>query len=368
MPPSINSGQAKVVYILPLYDEKTGTHFSYNYELIRQASSQIDLFAVVEKTDGAVKLGAPFMAQKYKNRFLRFFELFSTLWNLRSKGYQNFYVHYSYYGALASWLVVLFKGGRVFYWNRGMPWLFERSFWEERIFGFILRHTILVTGPKLLAEEYVKRYKVKNYKILSNWIDVERFKPRELKEVTKSWFSVKGEGKIVLFAHHLSERKGADLISEIASGFNEKSVQFFVVGNGPYREVLEKKARESGGLIKVFGEIPNQDIATYFQAADVFLMPSREEGSPHVILEALSSGTPVVASDAGGVKEVMPAGLKEFLCKTEDVKCFQDKIKKLLSDPSEYEKIRQEGLEFVKQFDKKRGVEEFISLFLPDAS
>ncbi|MEK9166500.1 MAG: hypothetical protein AAB846_02085, partial [Patescibacteria group bacterium] len=80
--------------------------------------------------------------------------------------------------ALAGWYV----GGRVLYWNRGMPWLFRRGFFEEQMFRFILRRTILVTSPESLAKEYVKRYGVKNYKILSNWIDVDAFSPKDSKE------------------------------------------------------------------------------------------------------------------------------------------------------------------------------------------
>jgi glycosyltransferase involved in cell wall biosynthesis len=355
---SINSPQTKVAYILPLYDENTDTHLNYNYDLIRYASVKLDIFVVVEKAVGNVNLNAPFKVLKNQKGLARFFETYGILKQLRREGYNNFYVHYSLYGALAAWLA----GGKVYYWNRGMPWLFRRGFWAERAFRFALRHSILVTGPESLAKEYAKRYRIKKYAILSNWIDIERFSPREGKEATKSWFAIDPGMKIILFVHHLSERKGADLISKIATGFSgDPNIIFMVIGDGPYMPKLKEEAKNLP--IRIFGPVPNKDIAIYFQAADVFIMPSREEGSPHVILDALASGTPFVASDVGGTRETAPENFREFLCAPEDINCFREKIKKLLSDADLYEKLRAEGLEFARRFDRDTGVEEFVRLF-----
>jgi len=354
---------SKVVYILPQYDEWTDTHFYYNYELINNLAGRLDIFVVIEKAVGEIKLNASHEVQKNQRGFFRFCEIFSILRRLRREGYDNFYVHYSYYGALAAWLVARFYGGKVFYWNRGMPWLFERNLWEERIFGFILRSTILVTSPESLAKEYQKRYGVKEYKLLSNWIDTERFRPREDKMAMKRWFGVEGDTKIILFVHHLSERKGADLVAKIAEKLSDLPVVFFVVGDGPHRGKLEAESVFSAAPIRLLGAVPNRNMVPYFQAADVYLMPSREEGSPHTLLDAMAAGTPFVASDIGGVREIAPPGFRDFLCPPEDVSCFADEIKKLLLDSGLYETLRQEGLEFVKNFDRERGISEFVSLF-----
>ncbi len=349
--PSINSGPMRVVYILPFYDEKTDTHLYYNYELIRDASGRMDIFVVIEKAGGGdISLGkAQFIVQKRKRGLPRFFEILGILRKCKREGYKDVYVHYSYYGALAAY----FSGMKVFYWNRGMPWLFKRSFWEESVFRFILRHTIVVTSPESLAREYQRRYGISEYKILPNWIDAGRFRPQDDKKL---------EPKIILFVHHLSERKGADLIPEIAQDFKEDKVNFWVVGDGPYQEKLKIQSSKFKN-IRLLGAIPNKDMVSYFQKAYLYLMPSREEGSPHALLDAMAAGTPFVASDVGGVRELVPPGFEEFLCPSEDVRCFQEKIKKLLSDRRLYEKFRREGLNFVASFDKARGIREFISFF-----
>ena len=68
--------------------------------------------------------------------------------------------------------------------------------------------------------------------ILSNWIDHERFYPREEKATLKKRLGIDSDTKVIFFIHHLSERKGADLISPIAAGFGDENVLFLVAGKG----------------------------------------------------------------------------------------------------------------------------------------
>jgi len=388
------SEKIKVCYILPFYEEGTDTHLFYNYELIKKvaARKEADLFIIVEKCPklslGQIKesLGIKSCyAQKFKFPPLRFIELVLKCFKLRSRGYTNFYVHYSYYGAIAGWLVSNFpifsrltlsagaptriqkseslSRAHIFYWNRGMPWLFKRGWFEEKVFRFILRHTILVTGPESLAKEYQKRYAIRKYRVLSNWVDAKRFVPTSPQRQVKLPKAEKSGKRIVLFVHHLSKRKGTDLIPEIAKGFGD-DVLFLMIGEGPEFKNLKFKI-ENFGLknIKLLGQVPNKDIAEYFRSSSIFLMPSREEGSPHVILEAMASGVPFVASDIGGVREIVPKELERFLCPSEDVKCFQDKMKTLLANSGLYENTRAQCLNYAQKFDISRGVNEFIDLF-----
>ena len=355
------SGQTKIAYVLPEYNERTDTHLYYNYELIKDASYKLDIFVVAEKADGVFNLGTPYRAQKHQKGFRRFFEIFWILFSLRGKGYNNFYVHYSYYGALAAWLTSKIRGGRVFYWNCGMPWLFKRPSFEESVFRFILKHTTVVTGTESLAKEYQKRYRVRDYRILSNWVDADRLRPRESKEATKSWFGLKAENKIVLFVHHLSERKGADLIPKIAEAF--PGVYFLVAGEGPSKKSLIDEASKSNAIIRILGGVANSDIAPYLQAADVFIMPSREEGLPHVILDTMAAGTPFVAADVGGTKDLVPRGYENFLCESGNVDCFQNKIKKLLEDKEIYNSFREACFKKALEFGREKATRDFIALF-----
>ena len=356
--------KSKVCYILPVYEEGTDTHFFYNYELLRAVAGKLDVFVIIEKSKEKnkknTKLGTDkIYIQKFENPILRFLEILFVVKLTRLRGYKNFYSHYSYYGALASWFVSKIFGGTVFYWNRGMPWLFKRSFFEEKIFRFVLTHTILVTSPESLAEEYKKIYGVKKHRIFSSWIDIERYKPSVSKEEAKKSLGLDIAKKYVLFVHHLSERKGADFIAPVAEKFSE-DVVFLVVGDGPY--LTEFKNQKFKNLT-ILGKIPQREVVQYFHAADVFFMPSREEGSPHVILEAMAAGTPFVASRVGGIEELTSPAQKEFLCESGNVDCFAEKVKTLLTDAKKYSDMRNSIMFYVHRFSKDRGVEEFINVF-----
>ena len=56
------SGQTKIAYVLPEYNERTDTHLYYNYELIKDASYKLDIFVVAEKAEGVFNLGTPYRA------------------------------------------------------------------------------------------------------------------------------------------------------------------------------------------------------------------------------------------------------------------------------------------------------------------
>ena len=110
---------------------------------------------------------------------------------------------------------------------------------------------------------------------------------------------------------------------------------FVVVGDGPERKNLEFRIQNLGlpRYVQVVGPVPQRDIVPYFRAADIFLLPSEEEGFPHVLLEAMAAGLPYVASDVGGVSEITPPVLQPFLVPPAEVVRFAAKVVSLLAMP-----------------------------------
>ncbi len=90
-----------------------------------------------------------------------------------------------------------------------------------------------------------------------------------------------------------------------AQQFGER-VQLILVGDGPLRSELESLAVQLGvaNHCRFVGAIPHEQLATWFQAADVTLLTSRSEGVPNVLIESVACGTPFVATDVGGVREI----------------------------------------------------------------
>lgn len=112
----------------------------------------------------------------------------------------------------------------------------------------------------------------------------------------------------------LVEKKGVDLLVDAVGILSERALdwQAAILGDGPLRQELELKAARSParGRIKWLGFVPHGKVSMFLNDADVLVVPSvpvagETEGIPNVILEAFAAGVPVVASDTGGIREVV---------------------------------------------------------------
>ncbi|MFY9462375.1 MAG: glycosyltransferase family 4 protein [Candidatus Sungiibacteriota bacterium] len=357
-------------YILPSYDTAAGSHFFHLYELLERAARDLDILLIIEKAQ-VPPSGLPLRVycQKFSFLPLRLAELIFIAGLSRLSGTRFFYTHYSFFGALASWLVVRIFGGTAYYWNCGMPWLYQRGFFEETVFRFILRHLILVTGTAGLAAEYLKHYALRadRMRIMPNWITTERFENMAERKIMRQTLGI-ADSRMVLFVHRLSRRKGAHYIPPVARAVTEKlrNVIFLIVGIGPESENLKSEIRNGGleGSVRFAGEIPHRDIPAYFAAADVLFMPSEEEGFPHVLLEAMASGVPYTAGDVGGVRDITPPELQEYIVPSGDVEAYTKNIINLLtmSDDARRRLFEAERI-WVKQYDVSAAEPKFIALF-----
>lgn len=134
--------------------------------------------------------------------------------------------------------------------------------------------------------------------VFSYWIDLKKFRPLS-KEKTKR---ILGWNKnSVLFVGRLIETKGVNIVLQLAKKI--KSLNFYILGNGPLKETVIKEAQSNENL-QFLGRVENTKLNIYYAAADLTLVPSLvDEGFGFVVMESLACGTPVVASERGGLQE-----------------------------------------------------------------
>jgi glycosyltransferase involved in cell wall biosynthesis len=140
---------------------------------------------------------------------------------------------------------------------------------------------------------------------LRNGVDLERFQPlpREQARAELGW---RGDRRIVLSIGHLIERKGHHhLIAALPKLPYDVDVK--IVGSGEWRERLEVQAARIGASqrVELCGAMAHEKLHVACSAADVVALLSSREGWPNVVLESLASGTPVVATRAGGTPEIL---------------------------------------------------------------
>ena len=139
--------------------------------------------------------------------------------------------------------------------------------------------------------------------VLRNGVDTERFAPLDRAAIRRE---LGLDGTVWLCVGHLTELKGQHLAIEALSTLDE-TLTLLIAGDGPEDDNLRRLAGRLGvaDRVRFLGAIDHDDLPRYFNAADALIHPARMEGMPNVVLEAIACGCAVVATDIGGIPEVV---------------------------------------------------------------
>ena len=140
-------------------------------------------------------------------------------------------------------------------------------------------------------------------------------------------------------------------------------VSFVVAGDGGLRESLEARARSLlGDRIRFLGWAT--DLSVLYGALDVVVLTSRNEGTPVALIEAGAAGRPVVATDVGGVAEVVRDGASGFVVRPGDAAAMAARVGGLLDDPEAARAMGLVGREWVRaRFSAERLVDDLTALY-----
>lgn len=152
----------------------------------------------------------------------------------------------------------------------------------------------------------------------------------------KTRLGIAADERIVLTVGRLSREKAQiDLLAaykHLLSNKTDFSTRLVVVGDGPERGRLEA-ATDTFGLrerVTFTGQVT--DVQPFYAAADVFVLPSHSEGSPNVLLEAMAANLPIVATDVGGVAEIVENNASALLVPANDPQAMAEAIERVLGD------------------------------------
>jgi teichuronic acid biosynthesis glycosyltransferase TuaC len=142
--------------------------------------------------------------------------------------------------------------------------------------------------------------------VIRNGIDHSIFYPRDQAEARRR-LGLTSESQIIITVGALVPLKGIDRLIAAMKLLSNENIKLYVIGDGPERAVLESQIAKFELTDRVFlpGSRPQQELAEWYSAADLFCLASSREGCPNVVIEAMACGTPVVAADVGGVHELV---------------------------------------------------------------
>ncbi len=145
-------------------------------------------------------------------------------------------------------------------------------------------------------------------RVIPNGIDPERFQPLDARSA-RNQLGLPEEAVIAVSVGYLIESKGHHLLIAAIARLLERfpKLRLYVIGDGVYRPRLEElvRAKQLQEHVFLIGNRPNKELSLWFNAADLSCLISSREGWPNAVSEALACGTPVLATRAGGIPEII---------------------------------------------------------------
>lgn len=164
----------------------------------------------------------------------------------------------------------------------------------------------------------------------------------------------------------LDQQKGIDMMIEVARKISDKrdDVVFAIGGHGPLSDIVQSWADVTGVSENVKFLGPVNDVASVLSASDLYLLTSRWEALPISIVEAFQTGLPVIATDCGGVKELVSKEVG-ILLQVGDTNAISNAVMDLINDQQKRKKMGESALELSrnKRFSPKAVHESFEALY-----
>lgn len=199
-----------------------------------------------------------------------------------------------------------------------------------------------------MADEYAKLFGLRRgtLKIIYNPV-LNAPSAMALPEISHDWFSVSGV-PVVLGVGHLSKIKGFDVLIRAFSIVKEQaSARLIIVGEGPERETLKLLSRQLGVEEQVYFAGFQENPMSFMKKSDLFVLSSRSEGLPGVLIEAIGSDCPVVSTRCGGgAIEIMEHGRVGPLVEVDDVQGLASAILEQLASPPDLTKLQASARRF----------------------
>ncbi|MEM9161774.1 MAG: glycosyltransferase family 1 protein [Cyanobacteria bacterium P01_F01_bin.4] len=213
--------------------------------------------------------------------------------------------------------------------------MFEGMLWELLKAMHNQARINLCTSTAMQTE--LTDHDIERVEVWQRGVDTELFRPELASQEMRTRLSEgHPEAPLLLYIGRLSAEKEVDRIKPVLEAI--PGARLALVGDGPHREELEKHFE--GTLTHFVGYLGGEELASAYASADAFVFPSRTETLGLVLLEAMATGCPTVAANAGGIPDIVTDGVNGFLFDPLDDEGAIKATKRLLAARAERELLR----------------------------
>lgn len=226
-------------------------------------------------------------------------------------------------------------------------------------------HTACTMVPTRLLKNELQKLGFDRLRVIARGVDTTVFNPsRRSDALRRSWGAEPGT-LVLLSAGRLAPEKNLDAVVNTVAALRaaNRQVRMVFAGDGPYRKELQARCPDAVFL----GMCSHEQLSQIYPSADLFLFPSLTETFGNVTLEALASGTPVLAFDSAAASELVQTGRNGWLVSGEAERDFMDKALEITSDASKLLNMRKQTCESVASMDWQNIVSQVEKVFLESA-
>jgi glycosyltransferase involved in cell wall biosynthesis len=240
-------------------------------------------------------------------------------------------------------------------------------FWKRRFYGqierWLARQSSAIIAVSTDEALHARELGIEATKIhvVHNGIDSVEFPPRE---VVRSRLGLSPHDFVIGFVGRLVSQKGPELLIEALGRLSphHDHAKVVMIGDGPTGPALRRRIGQLGlaPRVHMLGDV----VATFLMPAfDVFCLPSRYEGMPYVLLEALAAGLPIVAARVGGVANCVDEGDNGLIVASDNVSELAAVLDRLASDTPLRERYAEASARKATQFSASRMVDETLAVY-----
>lgn len=353
------------------YPHKIGGREVFLYHLTNElANRKNNVWLLCEKGSGEPNKNIHYIEQKLipipRLRFLSFFlkSILSVKSISNEVGIINAHFH-DINCLLLPILKIIFKipyvitvhGGGLKEWEN--KWLFK--------FAFGNANSIIAVSDAI-KKEYEKRG-CRNVITIPPVLPIEKNIINVEQKMTR--YGINPETKVILFLGRLTPNKNPDLLLEAFRSLGteyitRKKLSLVYVGGGPLKGKLENMIQEYRleKWTKIVGSVPHEQVSGWFEVADLYILPSDYEGFPLSIVEAMSHGVPVIATDTRGINEIITHGENGLLFPIGNIQALKTLLIEMFESDLKRKEIGDHAKKFIEEhYSFGKIVNDYISVY-----
>jgi glycosyltransferase involved in cell wall biosynthesis len=222
----------------------------------------------------------------------------------------------------------------------------------------------MVTVPSETAARILRAQKIPILvHAISNGVDTDRFHPDPKidRAGIRRKYNLSPEQAIILYIGRLDGEKRLETLLDAISLLPRNDFQLAIGGFGLYGQFLRKQVQSLGleGRVVFIGFVPQEELSSVINSADIFVMPSPQELQSIATLEAMACGKPILAADARALPELVKPGVNGYLFQPNNAEDAARRMDLILNERSRWASMGQASVTFIQQHSLKNTINHY---------